>query len=132
MAFWDLKKKTFMIYSVRSRMPLDMHQQFSYFHLIYQQYGFFIFRFFGKRIFLKRNNLWCKPKWMKWFALCWYSYWKNLVLLIYCVYKYILRTIFNLSGIIRIKMKTTIIALVLIVCLASCVTGKSDGVSKIF
>lgn len=36
-----------------------------------------------------------------------------------------LRTIFNLSGIIRIKMNSTIIALVLIVCLASFVSGKS-------
>lgn len=36
-----------------------------------------------------------------------------------------LRTIFNLSGIIRIKMNSTIFALVLIVCLASFVSGKS-------
>lgn len=129
MAFWDFKKKTHSWY-IRyvHACLLICTNNLVYFHLIYQQYGFFIFRFFGKRIFLKRNNLWCKPKWMKWFALCWHWYWKNLVLLIYCVYKYILRTIFNLSGIIRIKMKTTIIALVVIVCLASCVTGKSDFV----
>lgn len=36
-----------------------------------------------------------------------------------------LRTSFNLSGITRIKMNSRIIALVLIVCLASFVSGKS-------